>query len=247
MPVPAPALRHVLRSTLALLCGGTALAGCSSGPPVPRQGLTSPGHAAAPSPGRPASSDGEPRRLEGDRIPKGGGTYKVGAPYQIAGRWYAPRDEPGYDRTGTGSWYGKDFHGKRTANGEIYDMHALTAAHPTLPLPSYLYVSNVANGRTVLVRLNDRGPYVDGRLIDLSFAAAKALGYADQGLGHVRVRYAGRAPLDGNDSAERRHLASQPWAADDADVRFRQSSLPRSAQVGAAPLAAGRRQETSAR
>lgn len=139
------------------------------------------------------------------------GVYKLGKPYSIAGRWYFPSEDPHYDRIGVASWYGSDFHGKATANGERYDMHALTAAHTTLPLPSYVYVTNLANNRTILVRVNDRGPYVGGRLIDLSKRAAYALGMETSGLGQVRVRYAGRAPLDGNDLAERRFLQSQPW------------------------------------
>ncbi|MFX7784416.1 septal ring lytic transglycosylase RlpA family protein, partial [Acinetobacter baumannii] len=92
---------------------------------------------------------------------------------------------------------GADFHGRLTANGETYNMEALTAAHTTLPLPSYVYVTNETNGRTILVRVKDRGPYVGGRLIDLSHAAARALGTERQGTATVRVRYAGRAPLDG--------------------------------------------------
>ena len=137
--------------------------------------------------------------------------YKIGAPYRIGGRWYVPAEDPNYNRSGLASWYGNDFHGKKTANGETYDMNALTAAHPTLPLPSLVYVTNLANGRTVLVRVNDRGPYAQGRIIDLSRSAARMLGTEGQGLGHVRVRYAGRAPLDGNDQAERQFLAGRPW------------------------------------
>jgi rare lipoprotein A len=137
--------------------------------------------------------------------------YKLGQPYRIANVWYVPREEPGYDRTGTASWYGADFHGRLTANGETYNMNALTAAHPTLPLPSYVTVTNLANNRTILVRVNDRGPYVGGRLIDLSKAAAHALGYETSGTAGVRVRYAGRAPLNGDDQRERQYLASQPW------------------------------------
>ena len=142
---------------------------------------------------------------------KGGGTYKLGVPYKIAERWYVPREEPGYDRQGIGSWYGDDFHGRKTANGEIFDMNALTAAHPTLPMPSYAYVTNLATGRTVLVRINDRGPYARDRVIDLSHASARALGYENQGTSKVRVRYAGRAPLNGDDRREHQFLAEQPW------------------------------------
>lgn len=147
------------------------------------------------------------------RVARGGGTYKIGQPYQIAGRWYTPAADPAYDRVGVASWYGRDFHGKRTANGETFDMSALTAAHPTLPLPSYVYVTNLRNGRTLLVRVNDRGPYIEGRMIDLSIGAARLLGYEGQGTTPVRVRYAGPAPLDGNETRERDWLARQTWSA----------------------------------
>jgi rare lipoprotein A len=162
--------------------------------------------------------------VTGRAVPKGGGIYKVGKPYQVAGRWYVPREVAHYDKSGTASWYGDAFHGRRTANGEIYDMHALTAGHPTLPLPSYAYVTNLDNGRTILVRINDRGPYVNDRLIDLSWRSANELGYGRRGLARARVRYAGRAPLNGNDAAERRHLAAQPWYGGNLDVAQMQSS-----------------------
>jgi rare lipoprotein A len=145
-------------------------------------------------------------------VPKGGGGYKIGSPYKISGRWYYPAEDRNYDRTGVASWYGTDFHGRKTANGEIFDMNALTAAHPTLPLPSYAYVTNLANGRTILVRINDRGPYVHDRLIDLSRQSARALGTEASGTGRVQVKYAGRAPLDGNPQHERQFLAQQPWS-----------------------------------
>lgn len=152
-----------------------------------------------------------PRVASGGTIRKGGGSFKLGSPYKVAGRWYVPREEPGYDRSGIGSWYGDDFHGRKTANGEIFDKTALTAAHPTLPMPSYVYVTNLDNGRTILVRVNDRGPYVADRIIDLSHASARALGYENAGRARVRVRYAGRAPLNGDDRRERQYLAQQPW------------------------------------
>jgi rare lipoprotein A len=154
------------------------------------------------------------------------GTYKIGKPYNIRGRWYVPAEDPNYDRSGVASWYGPDFHGKTTANGETYDMHGLTAAHTTLPLPSYVYVTNLANGRTILVRVNDRGPYVSGRIIDLSKGAARILGTEANGIGHVRVRYAGRAPLDGNNAAERQFLAGQAWYAQGS---YAQGSYPQGA------------------
>jgi rare lipoprotein A len=149
--------------------------------------------------------------VDGQAIPKGGGVYKVGQPYQVDGRWHTPREEPDYDRTGLASFYAEDFHGRRTANGEIFDMWSLSAAHPTLPLPSYVYVTNVENRRTLLLRVNDRGPYVNDRVIDVSRAAARYLGFERRGTQQVRVRYAGRAPLTGDDRHEQRFLAAQPW------------------------------------
>lgn len=153
-----------------------------------------------------------PRVAAGHDIRRGGGIYKIGNPYKVAGKWYVPRHDPHYDATGTASWYGDEFHGRKTANGEVFDKFALTAAHPTLPLPSYVYVTNLENGRTVLVRINDRGPYTGGRIIDLSHTAASHLDFHEKGVARVRVRYAGRAPLNGDDSRERLFLASQPWA-----------------------------------
>jgi rare lipoprotein A len=145
-------------------------------------------------------------------VPKVKGVYKVGKPYVINGVTYYPAEDPSYDRTGIGSWYGTDFHAKKTANGELFDMGAITAAHPTLPMPSLVYVTNLANGRTLLVRVNDRGPYKPGRIIDLSRQSARLLGFEGNGLTQVRVRYAGPAPLDpGDTSNERRFLAAQPW------------------------------------
>ncbi len=167
-----------------------------------------------------------PRVADGRSISKGGGTYKVGRPYRVGGRWYHPHENPNYDRTGTASWYGTAFHGRRTSNGEIYDMHAITAGHPTLPMPSYVWVTNLQNGRTLLVRVNDRGPYAKDRLIDLSYQTAHALGFSQRGLARVRVRYAGRAPLSGDDSAERRHLAAQSWYGGTAQDRARQRPSP---------------------
>ena len=179
------------------------LAACSSSRDV---NLPSIGMSSAKSTARPGYG---PRVATGSAIPSGGGAYKLGAPYRIGGVWYVPHEDPNYDRTGVASWYGADFHGRRTANGEIYNMSALTAAHPTLPLPSYVTVTNLANNRTVLLRVNDRGPYVGGRLIDLSRAAAQALGYDQHGTAQVRVRYAGRAPLNGDDTRERQFLAQR--------------------------------------
>jgi rare lipoprotein A len=140
------------------------------------------------------------------------GGYKLGKPYRIGNVWYVPREEPDYERTGTGSWYGANVDGHLTANGETFNMNALTAAHPTLPLPSYVTVTNEANGRMILVRVNDRGPYVPGRIVDLSRAAARALGYEHLGTATLTVRYVGRAPLNGDTARERDYLAAQPWS-----------------------------------
>lgn len=115
-------------------------------------------------------------------------------PYQIRGRWYQPEEQPRYDETGLASWYGDQFNGRPTATGERFDMHALTAAHKTLPLPGLVEVTNLANGRRIVARVNDRGPFVDSRIIDLSRGSADALGLLQAGVGEVRVRYLGRAP-----------------------------------------------------
>lgn len=114
-------------------------------------------------------------------------------PYQIKGVWYYPKADPDYDEKGIGSWYGEQFHNRRTANGEIFDMDLPSAAHKTLPLPSIVEVTNLDNGRKMRVRVNDRGPFVDGRIIDLSKAAAEQLGYGRAGIARVRVRYIGPA------------------------------------------------------
>lgn len=125
----------------------------------------------------------------------GGGGYKIGNPYQIAGVWYYPKEDPFYDETGIASWYGQDFHGKTTANGERYDMEALTAAHRTLPMPVIVRVTNLENGRSVRLRVNDRGPYARGRIIDVSRRAATLLGFHGNGTARVRVQFEGRAEV----------------------------------------------------
>ena len=114
--------------------------------------------------------------------------YRVGEPYQIKGVWYYPAVDYNYDKTGTASWYGEQFHGRYTANGEIFDLNQLTAAHTTLPMPSIVEVTNLQNGRSVQLRVNDRGPFVDGRLIDVSRRAAQLLGFETKGTTPVRVR-----------------------------------------------------------
>jgi rare lipoprotein A len=138
----------------------------------------------------------------GDPVPKGGGTYRVGKPYVVAGRTYVPEEDVNYRAEGTASWYGDDFHGRLTANGEVFDMGSLTAAHPTLPMPCYARVTNVSNGKSLIVRVNDRGPYHGNRLIDVSNKAAELLEFKGNGVARVRVEYVGRAPLEGSDDRQ---------------------------------------------
>jgi rare lipoprotein A len=138
----------------------------------------------------------------GDPVPKGGGTYRIGKPYSVAGRVYVPEEDPNYRAEGMASWYGDDFHGRLTANGEVFDMTSLTAAHPTLPIPSYARVTNIRNGKSLIVRVNDRGPYHGNRLIDVSNKAAELLEFRSNGVARVRVEYVGRAPLEGSDDRQ---------------------------------------------
>ncbi|MEO5338425.1 MAG: septal ring lytic transglycosylase RlpA family protein [Magnetospirillum sp. WYHS-4] len=123
----------------------------------------------------------------GEAPPKVKG-YKVGSPYQVEGIWYYPREDYDYDETGIASWYGPNFHGKLTANGEVYDQNDVTAAHKTLPMPSFVRVTNLENGRSLVVRVNDRGPFVNGRIIDLSRRSAQLLGVFQNGTAKVRVQ-----------------------------------------------------------
>ena len=116
-----------------------------------------------------------------------GGVYKVGKPYKIMGKTYYPKEDYSYSEVGVASWYGSDFHNKKTANGEKYDMHTLTAAHRTLPLPSIVKVTNLENGRSLVLRVNDRGPYAKNRIIDISKRGAQLLGFQTKGTAKVRV------------------------------------------------------------
>src|ERR1700742_1598039 len=144
-----------------------------------------------------------PRVVEfGDPVPKGGGTYRVGKPYMVAGRVYVPEEDVNYREEGMASWYGDDFHGRLTANGEVFDMTSLTAASPTLPMPCYARVTNLSNGKSLIVRVNDRGPYHGNRLMDVSSKAAELLEFKGNGVARVRVEYVGRAPLEGSDDRQ---------------------------------------------
>jgi rare lipoprotein A len=227
--------------TLALIA--SALAACSTSEPF--RSLTS------PLASTPASAQRPPNDLE--PIAKGGGSFKLGRPYELNGRTYVPAEDPNYRSEGIASWYGPDFHGKPTANGETFDMNGISAAHPTLPMPSYLRVTNLANGRSIIVRINDRGPYAKERVTDLSVGAAKALGFFDQGLARVRIEYVGRAPLGGSDDrmllATLRYGSPAPvpsLARVAAAAPFALPSNDRAAGRGDRPLALGSPPATAA-
>jgi rare lipoprotein A len=183
---------HALRRIagfLGLIAGGLLVANCSgnvAGRVDPRYGVAS--SARVVEPGQP--------------VPKGGGVYRVGKPYTVAGRIYEPAEDNSYSAVGLASWYGDDFHGRYTANGEIYDMNSITAASPTLPLPSYARVTNLSNHKSIVVRVNDRGPYVGDRVMDVSAQTAKMLGFYGKGVTKVKVEYVGRAPLTGSDDGK---------------------------------------------
>lgn len=136
---------------------------------------------------------------DGEAIPKGTGAYRVGKPYKIAGRTYVPAENPDYKAIGIASWYGDAFHGRRTANGEVFDRTAVSAAHPTLPMPSYVRVTNLRNNKSIIVRVNDRGPYHQDRIIDVSHRTADLLGFQANGIARVKVEYVGQAPIEGSD------------------------------------------------
>ena len=184
---------------LSFIAIAVALAGCASAPQPKSKTKRSKEYFAESKYGVKAS----PRVAfsKGKPLPRGGGRDQTGQPYKVKGRWYYPKEDKNYVKVGHASWYGEAFHGRLTANGEVYDMAHLTAAHPTMPLPSYARVTNLANGSSVIVRVNDRGPYEFDRVIDLSQKAAEMLDYQHHGTANVKVEYVGRAPLDGNDDA----------------------------------------------
>ena len=178
--------------SVVVLASALALAGCSSNKSEkPMTARNSFGESLAGFKGK-----GSSYYSGRGQIPRGGGRYSVGQPYQIAGQWFKPKAQPGYDRKGAASWYGEAFHRRKTSNGEYFDMNMMTAAHPTLPLPSYARVTNLENGNVIVVRINDRGPFVGTRIIDLSKRSADALGYRNKGKANVRVQWIGNAPLN---------------------------------------------------
>ena len=150
--------------------------------------------------------------------------YKIGRPYRIAGQWYKPAEQFAGTEVGVASWYGPGFHGRTTANGERYDMYAFTAAHKTLQLPSVVRVKNLENGKAVIVRVNDRGPYIDGRVIDLSRKAAEALDLRYSGLANVKLTVLPK---------ESRQLAK--WRVRRLDGRYHRRPEPEPARLFDAP------------
>jgi rare lipoprotein A len=137
---------------------------------------------------------------DGEDVPKGGGRQLIGKTYSVAGKRYTPFDKPiGYTAVGTASWYGEAFHGRKTANGEVYDRHGISAAHPTMPLPAYARVTNMLNSRSIIVRVNDRGPYHGGRVMDVSQRTAEALAFRHLGTARIKLEYLGQASLGGSD------------------------------------------------
>jgi len=204
--------RHsVFRLVAVAALAGPVLAACGGGigPTLKRSAFSSSEYGVGVS----------PRVTRDPNPPRGGGRYLVGKPYTVRGKTYYPAENPSYSASGEASWYGADFHGRRTANGEIFSANALTAAHPTLPLPSYVRVTNQKNGRSVVVRVNDRGPYMPGRIIDLSYRAASMLGYVNTGSTDVQVEYVGPAPLEGDDTRTLLATYSGPPVQDTGTTR----------------------------
>ncbi len=179
---------RILRNTLVVMAAAGFLAACG----------TTPEQKSKFSP-KKYGVKGSPKVVASGPVPKGGGRYIVGKKYKIAGKWYYPKLDPNYKKVGLASWYGPTFHGRKTANGEIFDRNALTAAHTTMPLPSYARVTNLDNGRSMIVRVNDRGPFHGNRVIDLSERVATLLGTKGKGVGKVKVEYVGKARMDGHD------------------------------------------------
>jgi rare lipoprotein A len=183
-------------SVLVVAACGALLAACNTAGPMASAQKKSSEYFSEAEYGVPASPRVTDKR---SRLPRREGRLQVGTPYMVHGKWYYPKENRHYRAVGAASWYGDAFHGRLTANGEVYDMDRLTAAHPTMPLPSYARVTNLKDGASIVVRVNDRGPYADGRIIDLSKRAAEMLDYSTAGVAHVKVEYVGPAPLEPND------------------------------------------------
>ena len=170
------------------------------------------------------------------RYGKSRGYYKVGAPYQVNGVWYYPRVDYTYDETGTASWYGEAFNGKSTANGEIFDLTQVSAAHKTLQLPSVVEVTNLQNSRALKVRVNDRGPFAGDRIIDLSRRAAQLLGFERAGTAPVRVRIIKDESIKVAEAAMRGDIGSSRLASEPRSVQTQYAAtVPRPSGIRAAP------------
>ncbi|MEJ0094731.1 MAG: septal ring lytic transglycosylase RlpA family protein [Methylocella sp.] len=180
------------------LIGGAALTlgGCAQQPPLQRVA-----HSKEYFPSSIYGAASERVVADGETVPRGGGAYMVGKPYSVAGHTYYPSEKQ-YAATGLASWYGDAFHGRRTANGEVYDREGITAAHPTMPLPSYARVTNLRNNYSMIVRVNDRGPFAANRIMDVSRKTAEALDFRRTGTAKVKVEYIGAASIDGSDDAK---------------------------------------------
>lgn len=153
------------------------------------------------------------------------GTFKVGNPYQIGGQWYYPKETYSFEEMGIASWYGPGFHGKRTANGESFNTNELTAAHRTLQMPSFVRVTNLENGLSVVVRINDRGPFSKGRVIDVSQRAAELLGFKNVGTARVRLQLLPEASRQVAEAAKQ----GKTWRGDYPETEsslIAQASLP---------------------
>jgi len=200
MSLHTRARRRSSATACLLLAGSVLLTGCQTGSSTHQPEELAPGDDAPIFSSSVFGVAASPRMVRTKKVPKGGGRDQVGKPYMVRGKWYYPKEEPGYVKTGKASWYGANFHGRLTANGEIYDMYHLSAAHPTFPLPSYARVTNRKNGASVLVRVNDRGPYMHERVLDVSQKAAELLDFRHDGIGDVKVEYVGRAPVEGDDT-----------------------------------------------
>jgi len=169
---------------------------------------------------------------DGEAVPRGGGQYLVGKPYTVAGRTYYPEEKKHLTQVGLASWYGDAFHGRRTANGEIYDRDSISAAHPTMPLPSYARVTNLRNAHSMIVRVNDRGPFAPGRVMDVSRGVAEALDFKRTGTAMVKIDYVGPAGLRGSD--DRKLLATLRLDGKPATFDGR-SDMPETAVAEAEP------------
>jgi rare lipoprotein A len=171
-------------------------------------------------------------------LPSGNGVYKIGEPYEQEGVWYYPLEQPDYDETGVASWYGGEFRGRRTANGEVFDADALTAAHPTLPMPVNVRVTNLENGKSLVLRVNDRGPFRRGRIIDVSQRAAQLLGFYGKGTAKVRVTYLARADEPADAPADTATATAVAAAAPTAAVQVASLDPVVTVPAATAPAAA---------